>query len=235
VRSLPLPPPFFEDYLNLIRYFTKDIILKEKITKLNKNNVEYKAIFNNNKIFLIHQLEEELEIKKLDVKKLIEDKPMEINDELINKINIAFRCEQIPETFNEYIDYYVNKLKNIFGKVNIIEGTRKQANKKRVMHYLIKKDEVKYYFDIHYYSCPYRDTLDEYLLEQFKSEIKIKEDIFIDNDDDEDDEIEKENDDIEKNKWSYKFCNYDDYEESCNFFNDMTCVKCSKLHGLNIT
>jgi hypothetical protein len=78
---------------------------------------------------------------------------MKINDELLNKINMAFRCEQKPETFNECLEYYVNKLKSIFGKINIIEATRRQVNKKRVMHYNVNKDEIKYYFELHYLSA----------------------------------------------------------------------------------
>ena len=106
----------------MIRHFTKPTIIKEKVERTNKKNVEYKAIYmNNNKILLVNELENELKINKLDVSKLPVDKIYKVNDELIKKINTAFRCETKPETYNEYIDYYVNKLKSIFGHINLIQ------------------------------------------------------------------------------------------------------------------
>jgi hypothetical protein len=80
----------FKSYVSLIKYFT-----------IYKTTKKYKKHLTKYKIFLIHELEKELKINKLDVKKLIEDKPMTINDELLNKLNTAFRCEQKPETFND--------------------------------------------------------------------------------------------------------------------------------------
>jgi hypothetical protein len=69
-----------EDYLNVIRYFTKPEIIKEKVSKLNKRNVEYKTIYSNhNKIMLINDLENELKINKLDVTKLSIDKVYKIS------------------------------------------------------------------------------------------------------------------------------------------------------------
>ena len=220
-----------EDYLNLIRYFTKPTIIKGKVERINKKNVEYKAIYmNNNKILLVNELENELKINKLDVSKLPVDKIYKVNDELIKKINTAFRCETKPETYNEYIDYYVNKLKSIFGHINLIQGTRKQVNKVRSFQYNISEDVIKYFFDLHYYSSPFRETLDDYLLKKYGNVIKIKEnDIFIDETEEEMNEEDKAIEDKStKTFWTCRFCTFKDYEESCIFFNDMQCVKCTK-------
>jgi hypothetical protein len=220
-----------EDYLNVIRYFTKPEILKEKVSKLNKRNVEYKTIYSNhNKIMLIHDLETELKINKLDVMKLPIDKEYKISEELTKKINTAFRCEIIPKTFNECIEYYVNKLKSIFGSTNLIQGTKKQVNKIRSVHFSINTEAVQYYFELHYLSSPYRETIDTFLLNKYKEEIKVKEDdVFID-----DDECEEESNKLEvvdtrsKNYWKCRFCNFKDFEESNKFYNDMQCFICMK-------
>jgi hypothetical protein len=220
-----------EDYLNLIRYCTKIERIKEKVARINKNNVEYKAIYTiNNKILLIHELENELKIKKFDISKLTIDKPFKISDDLLKKISIAFRCEIKPETYNECIEYYVNKLKNIFGKINVLQGVKKQINKIRSVHYSINKDVIKFYFELHFYSDPYRENTDEYVLSKFKDEIKIREDeIFIDNDDeDEEENKSKKEENNNKSYWTCRFCNIRDFEFSCNFFNDMQCNNCMK-------
>ena len=58
------------------------------------------------------------------------DKSQEITEELLYKINRVFRCESHPKTYNECIEYYTNKLKHIFGVINIFHGVKKQVNKK---------------------------------------------------------------------------------------------------------
>jgi hypothetical protein len=89
-------------------------------------------------------------------------------------MNTAFRCEQKPETFNDCLEYYVHKLKNIFNGLNIIKTKIKQINKTRKAHYTINRDKIKYYFDLHYFISQDRKNIDKYLLEEFKNEIKIK-------------------------------------------------------------
>lgn len=165
-----------------------------------------------------------------DISKLTIDKPFKISDDLLKKISIAFRCEIKPETYNECIEYYVHKLKNIFGKINVLQGVKKQINKIRSVHYLINKDVIKFYFELHFYSDPYRENIDEYVLSKFKDEIKIREDeIFIDNDDeDEEENKSKKEENNNKSYWTCRFCNIRDFEFSCNFFNDMQCNNCMK-------
>jgi hypothetical protein len=204
--------------------------IKEKVARINKNNVEYKAIYTiNNKILLIHELENELKIKKFDVSNLPIDKPFKISDELLRKINVALRCEIKPETYNECIEYYVNKLKNIFGKINILQGVKKQMNKVRSVHYSVNKDVIKFYFEVHYFSNPYREQIDEHVLNKFKDEVKIKVDeIFIDNEDEDDGEVKEIEDNSNKSYWVCRFCNFKDCEESSKFYNDMQCTQCMK-------
>jgi hypothetical protein len=91
--------------INMICYFLKFELLKETISFIDRQ--EYA------KLYLISEPEAELNIKKLFVDKLIIDKPQEISKELITEINRIFRCEMEPKSFNECIDYYVNKLKHL--------------------------------------------------------------------------------------------------------------------------
>jgi hypothetical protein len=98
------------------------------------------------------------------------------------------------------------------------------------LHYNISEDVIKYFFDLHYYSSPFRETLDDYLLKKYGNVIKIKEhDIFIDEIEEEMDEQDKAIEDKStKTFWTCRFCTFKDYEESCLFFNDMQCVECMK-------
>lgn len=188
-----------EGYLNFIRFCSNDAVITKKIKNINDNNVEYKAIFSSyNNISLIHQLERAMNIERFQIEKIKEDRPLEVNEQLITKVNTAFRTEQRPNTYNEYIEYYVSKLNNIFGSLDIIKGERKQVNKKRSIHYSINLDALKNYFDLHYLSCPTRYTINPFILNKYKNQILfITEEEYrekhlvstTDNDDDNDDEI----------------------------------------------
>jgi len=152
----------------------------------------------NNKILLIHELENELNVKTFDINKLPIDKPFKINEELLRKINIAFRCEIKPETYNECIEYYVNKLKHIFGKINVLQGVKRQINKIRSVYFSVNTDIIKFYFDLHYFSCPYRENIDEYVLDKFKDNIQVRfDEPFVDVDDNNDIQDEESNNEIE--------------------------------------
>ena len=105
--------------------FQTDESILNKLNSINKNSVDYKAIYSTyNKINLLRQLEKELNIETFEINKINEDKPIKINNELITKINTAFRTDQTPESFNEFIEYYISKLKHLTGNIEIIKGTK---------------------------------------------------------------------------------------------------------------
>ena len=121
-------------FLNLIRLFYDEDLINSKLSKLNENNVEYKAIYSNyNKIKLLFNLEQECNINRFEINHKEINEQIHISDILYNKIKIAFNSiEKKPLFYNEFINYYVYKLKHIIGKTNII-------NKK--IYKLIKLEE----------------------------------------------------------------------------------------------
>jgi hypothetical protein len=182
-----------DSYLNLIRLFQTDESILNKLNSINKNSVDYKAIYSTyNKINLLRQLEKELNIETFEINKINEDKPIKINNELITKINTAFRTDQTPESFNEFIEYYISKLKHLTGNIEIIKGIKKQVNKKRGIHYSIINENLKFYFDLHYLSNPTRYNIKPSLLEKFKTEIKIMTDEEFNKVDDNNEEKDEE-------------------------------------------
>jgi hypothetical protein len=139
------------DYFNFIKLLKPEKTILKKIADENKTSTYYKTLYTTYyKISLIWQLEKELKIERFNFKKLDEDKPFKISDELIKKINISFRCEKTPEqTYNKYIEYYIQKLKNILGKITIIQAVRIQENKKRITKYNIDKDILNFYLKLY--------------------------------------------------------------------------------------
>lgn len=148
------------DYLNLIRLLKQEKNIMSKTKKDTDNLTQYKAVFTQNyKVSLIWQLEKELNITRFQFDKLEEDKPFKISDELTKKIKVSFKCEQYPITYNEYIEYYVNKIKHLLGKIEIITATRKQVNKQRIQQYNINVEELNNYLKLYELSEPAREYL----------------------------------------------------------------------------
>ena len=110
------------DYLNLVRLFYNEDLINHKLLVLNKNNVEYKAIYSNyNKIKSLFDLEKEGNINRFEIKHKEINEPVNISDILYNKIKISYNSiEKKPLLYNEFINYYVCKLKHVVGKTNII-------------------------------------------------------------------------------------------------------------------
>ena len=195
----------YEAYMNLMRFFSDDETIKEKIAIAKDKNVEYKTLYYiYNKISLIKEFEKAIKIESLEVNKIAINKPIILPYELINKINTAFRSVANPKTFNECIDYYVHKLKNIFGKLDIIVSEKKQVNKIRSMHYTIDNEKLKRYFDLHFIRNPTRNNMDKNLLNRLDIPIKTY-NYEYNADDYEDDDVydarkKKEKDDLEKLK-----------------------------------
>ena len=162
-----------ESYFNLIRYFYKPSIIETKLKDMDRNNVEYKAIYSTyHKIKLIHELEKELNIKPFDIQKLDEDKEIIINDNLIDKINKTFKATKTNiNSYNKYIEYYINKLKNLFSNIEIIKSKKIQKNNKRCVHYTIDNDILKHYFDLYFLSNNSPYNFDPYLLAKYENDI----------------------------------------------------------------
>ena len=167
-----------DDYHNLIRLFYDDNAIIKRYDNLNKNNVAYKTIFSTyNKIKLLKELETETNISRFQIDHKGQDEPVTISEKLYKKINIAFRSvEKMPLTYNKLINYYVAKLNNIIGKLDIIEKSNDQINNKRMTRYKINETSLKYYMDLNYLSNCSRVEFDKNLLKRFEN-IIIVEDI----------------------------------------------------------
>lgn len=183
-----------DEYLSLIAYFRSDDYINKKVNKIKDNLTDYKTIHTRYyKIQLLKEFEKDAKIKPLDFAKPDEDENITINEKLFKKINCSFRSEQkLPKTKHEAINYYIKKIESLFGKLGIINTTkeRKMANKERKMitSKSFNVEQLKYYFDLHYYSEPTKNSLkyNEYLLTEYKDVIKT-DDIIIDVDFVEDD------------------------------------------------
>jgi|688.fasta_scaffold09539_17 hypothetical protein len=150
-----------EDYFNLIKLLRTEEHINKKLENMRNNTTTYKIIYNNfYKISLLFQLEKELKLKyRFDFNKLEVDAPCKISNELILKINTAYRCNQSPTTYNEFIEYYINKIKNITGGYDIITKTRKQINKKRETIYKINEIELNKALDLYELTDERRELL----------------------------------------------------------------------------
>ena len=141
---------YLNDYLNFVRLLKDRKYVNDKLRNENNNITDYKAVYTNYyKISLLAQLEEAMNIKRFQTDKIKGDKPFKLPEELNIKINSSFRCKDFPTTFNECIHYYVNKIKNLTGFINLIESTQKQENKKRERYYNINKDEFNKYLKLY--------------------------------------------------------------------------------------
>ena len=118
-QKIAMDEYLINDYLNLVRLFYDEDLINSKMLKLNENNVEYKAIYSNyNKIKLLYNLEQECNINKFEINHKEINEQIHISDMLYNKIKIAFNSIEKNELFyNEFINYYVCKLRHIVAKL----------------------------------------------------------------------------------------------------------------------
>jgi len=142
-----------EDYLNLTRLLKKRHIINNKISKYKINLTDYKAIYTSYyKISLIWELEDELKIDRFNFKYLDDDKPYNINEDLLKRINTAYRTDRnknIPKTYNEFIIFYTSKIKQILGDVDIIDNKKIQRNKIRRQVYRINESKLNNYLKLY--------------------------------------------------------------------------------------
>lgn len=128
-----------EPYNNLFMFFQQD----EPINN-NLNNKKYQ------KIHLIRQLEQEMSIKPFQILKLPIDRELIINETLLKKINTVFQVDgKNPKTFNKAVDYYVKKLKHLFGELKIIDSKAKQVNNIQSTHHIINNKILNYQLNTH--------------------------------------------------------------------------------------
>ena len=168
-----------DGYFNLIKLLKPESHILNKLNNTRANTTAYKVIYTSFfKVSLLFELEKALNIKcRFDFQKLEVDKPFKIPDELLKKINIAYRCEKFPNTYNEFIEYYFYKIKNVLGGVDILTTTRKQINKKRQYIYTVNKDELNKYLSLYQLSDPYREYIEpnKYFNELIKQNPKQQE------------------------------------------------------------
>ena len=92
------------------------------------------------KINLLKELETEANIIRFEMEHKEIDEPIILSEELYKKIKIVFNSiEKKPLTYNEFINYYMCKLKHIIGKLEIIEKANIQINKIRRVRYKINE------------------------------------------------------------------------------------------------
>ena len=139
-------------------------MIKKKISKYKVNLTDYKAIYTSYyKISLIWELEDELKIDRFNFNYLEDDKPYTINEDLLKRINTAYRTDRnknIPKTYNEYIIFYTSKIKQILGDIDIIDNKKTQKNKIRRQVYKINDSKLNYYLKLYELT----DSSREYLI-----------------------------------------------------------------------
>lgn len=174
------------DYFNFIKLLKPEKTILKKIGDENRGTPQYKALYTNYyKISLLYQLEKELKITRFNFKKLDEDKPFKISDDLIKKINISFRTDKTPkETYNNYIDYYTHKIKHILNKIEITDTEKKQVNKIRSQHTQINKKLFNYYLKLYELTDDKREYIVSYdFYDELKAPLESNNINFIDDDD----------------------------------------------------
>jgi len=174
------------DYFNFIKLLKPEKTILKKIGDENRGTPQYKALYTNYyKISLLYQLEKELKITRFNFKKLDEDKPFKISDDLIKKINISFRTDKTPkETYNNYIDYYTHKIKHILNKIEITDTEKKQVNKIRSQHTQINKKLFNYYLKLYELTDDKREYIVSYdFYDELKTPLESNNINFIDDDD----------------------------------------------------
>jgi len=159
-----------DDYFNLIKLLRPENKILYKTKEASKQTTNYKNIYTSYyKVSLIWQLEKEMKINRFEFDKLEDDKPFKISDELIKNINVSFRCSIYPTTYNEFIEYYVNKISHMTGNIKIVSSVKKQINKKRQQVYNIDKDILNKYVELYKLTderrknlieCPYFNKLE---------------------------------------------------------------------------
>ena len=160
-------------YYNFIRLLYIDTHINFKLKQQNHATPDFKTVFNTYyKIELMEQLEQKLNIERFNFTKKETDEPLKIDENLIKKINVSFRCTKTPKTYNEYIDYYEKKISNIIGNnLELIDTTRTQKNKTQVYHHTINKDKFNHYLKLTEYRNPDRINLKKHSL-MYEKEIK---------------------------------------------------------------
>lgn len=175
-----------EDYLNLTRLLKKREMISNKLNKHKENLTDYKAIYTSYyKVSLIWELEDELKINRFNFKYLEEDKPFNIKEDLLKRINTSYRTDRnkhTPKTFNEYIKFYVHKIKQLIGDINIINTKKTQINKIRQQVYTLNKTNLNDYLKLYELSDPSREYLIkcEHFYKRDTTQQQITEPDFID-------------------------------------------------------
>ena len=122
----------------------------KKNSKYKINLTDYKAIYTcYYKISLIWELEDELKINRFNFKYLEDDKPNNINEDLLKRINTAYRTTNIPKTYNEFIKFYTYKIKHIIGDIDIIDIKKTQINKIRRQVYKLNEIKLNNYLKLY--------------------------------------------------------------------------------------
>ena len=133
--------------LNCVNINYNQIIKKQlNIKKNNKDKfinciqLFYKNDISHINIKLLNELETEANISRFQVGHKEIDEPIIISDELYKRINTVFRSvEKKPLMYNKFIVYYVAKLNNMIGKLNIIDKSNDQINYNRMTRYKINE------------------------------------------------------------------------------------------------
>ena len=133
--------------LNCVNINYNQIIKKQlNIKKNNKDKfinciqLFYKNDISHINIKLLNELETEAKISRFQVEHKEIDEPIIISDELYKRINTVFNSiEKKPLSYNEFINYYVCKLKHLLDKMNMIEKANIQINKIRRVRYKINE------------------------------------------------------------------------------------------------
>lgn len=131
-----------KEFLKMNKLFFDEVKINNKYETFKNSLNHHKLIYNEYyKIKILSEYENFFNIERFNFLHLIENKfeydttetNKKIIENIINKINISFRCDVIPSNKTEHLNYYVNKLKHFIKFVDIIqtEKIRKQSNKNR--------------------------------------------------------------------------------------------------------
>jgi hypothetical protein len=129
-------------FTNFIKLIKTNKFINDKVNKELLNLPEYKAVQTTNyKIQLLTEFERALNIERFDINYLTTDKEIEIDKDIIFRIEKAFNIKRKKHdkliTYNDHIKFYIQKLLTLTNGLNIINSKREQINKKRIQRYNI--------------------------------------------------------------------------------------------------
>ena len=86
---------------------------------------------------------------------------------LLENIKIAFRTKDEPKTYFELLPFYIKRIENIIGDIQLFKKKRVQEDKKRCYQYSYNTETIKHIFELHHLKYPNHHGIHQDILSKF--------------------------------------------------------------------